>query len=134
MSFGDFSDVGGGVGVVDFVEGEDGGKAGAYEGGDHGGDGGRIPGFEGAAEVEGVEGLVDDGGGGAVAGKLGLHGVDWVGFCGNVAAFKRAPVEEVRWVIEVAGRTGERYHLSMRLPSIQLTISERSHIMSWDGS
>lgn len=97
MGFGDFSDVGGGVGVVDFVEGEDGREAGADEGGDHGGDGGRIPAFEGGAEVEGVEGLVDDGGGGAVAGELRLEGVNGVGFCGYMAAFEGAPVGAVSW-------------------------------------
>ena len=77
--------------MVDFVEGEDGGEARGDEGGDHGGDGRGVPGFEGAAEVERVEGLADYGGRGAVAGELRLQGVDRVGFGGDVPAFEGAP-------------------------------------------
>ena len=123
--------------MVDFVEGDDGGEFDGDEGRDDGGDGVGGPGFERLFEGQGVERAGDDGGGGAVAGELRLEGVDGGDFDGDVAAFEGAPlcfkllgtVGDFQMALVVGG-SKSRYHFCIRLPRIQLTISERSQTMS----
>ena len=80
MGFGDFGDVGICIWVVDFVQSDDSGEFGSYEGGHQGGDFCRSPCLEGSFEGEGVQGAGDGGGGAAIAGELVLKGFDGVCF------------------------------------------------------
>jgi hypothetical protein len=91
VGFCDLGDVFVGVGVVDFVEGDDGGEFLVGEGFNDAGDGFAGPVLEGLFEAEFVERAGDDLRRGAVAGELVLERFDCGGFYGYVAPFYGAP-------------------------------------------
>jgi hypothetical protein len=77
--------------VINFIEGDDGGKFLVGKGVNDALDGFVGPFLKGLFEGEAVETAGYDGGGGAVAGELVLESFDGGGFYGDVAAFYGAP-------------------------------------------
>lgn len=89
LHLGDLGDVLVGVGVVDLVEGEDGGEFLVGEGADDGADGFGGPVLERLFEFEVVEGAGYGLGGAAIAGELVLEGFDWIGLCDDEPQFSK---------------------------------------------